>query len=42
MMHDKLMYNNLDDNISKKYRVRKELNIIEKQLLLTHNENNKN
>ena len=42
MIHDILMYNNPDDNISKKYRVIKELNIIEKQLLHTHNENNKN
>ena len=39
---NQIMHNNADDNTNKKYRIMKELNIIKKQLLHTHNENNKN
>ena len=42
MIHDILLHNNPDDSISKKYCVIKELNIIKKQSLYPHNENNKN
>ena len=35
MIHDILVHNNPDDNISRKYRIMKELNIIKKQLLRT-------
>ena len=41
MIHDMLFHNNPDDDINKKYCVIKELNIIKKQFLLIHNENNK-
>ena len=39
---NQMMRNNADDNTNKKYHIIKELNIIKKQLLHTHNENNKN
>ena len=39
MIHDTLLLNNPDD-INKKYHVIKELNIIKKQLLHAHDENN--
>ena len=39
---NQMMHNNADDNTNKKYPIIKELNIIKKQLLHTHNENNKN
>ena len=41
MIHDILLHNNLNDDINKKYCVIKELNIIKKQLLRIHNDNNK-
>ena len=41
MIHNILLHNNLNDDIHKKYRVIKELNIIKKQLLHIHNDNNK-
>ena len=41
MIHDILLHNNLNDDINKKYHVIKELNIIKKQLLRIHNDNNK-
>ena len=40
MIHDILLHNNPDDHINKKNNVIKELNIIKKQLLHTHDENN--
>ena len=40
IIHDILLHNNPDDNINKKINVIKELNIIKKQLLHTHNANN--
>ena len=36
-----LIHNNPDDDINEKYSIIKELNIIKKQLLYTHNQNNK-
>ena len=41
MIQDILLHNNLNDDINKKYHVIKELNIIKKQLLRIHNDNNK-
>ena len=40
IIHDILLHDNPDDNINKKINVIKELNIIKKQLLHTHNANN--
>ena len=41
VIHSMLIHNNPDDDINKKYSIIKELNIIKKQLLYTHNQNNK-
>ena len=41
MIHNILLHNILNDDINKKYCVIKELNIIKKQLLRIHNNNNK-
>ena len=41
VIHDILTYKNKDDNISKKYNIIKQLNIIQKKFLNTYNENNK-
>ena len=41
VIQDILTYENKDDNISKKYNIIKQLNIIQKKFLNTYNENNK-
>ena len=41
VIHGILTYKNKDDNISKKYHIIKQLNIIQKKFLNTYNENNK-